>query len=119
MDFLGLRNLTLIDNVLSDINKEKNLKYNDIPWWKKTLSIFELQWQRNISIWISRYEKFLKNLNLVLDDIVAAIALFRPGPAQNIDSYIRRSTVRKDWLYSWWLIPVLESTYGIIIYQEQ
>ena len=54
-----------------------------------------------------------------LDDIIAAIALFRPGPAVNIDSYIRRKHGEEEIEYLHEdLKPILSSTYGIIIYQE-
>ena len=125
MDFLGISNLTLIAEVINEIReKEKlNITFANIPMDdKKTLRIF---YNVNTS-GIFQFEsfgmrRFLEKLKVSsFDDIVAAIALYRPGPMDNIDTYIRRKEgkekidyIDKD------LEPILKSTYGIIIYQEQ
>ena len=117
MDFLALKNLTLLNNVL----KEVNLKLEDIPLNdKKTIEIFT-----NVdTIGIFQFESsgminFLKKFKITnFDDIVAAIALFRPGPMNNIDTYIKRKNNEKYEIIDS-LKPVLSSTYGIIVYQEQ
>ena len=117
MDFLALKNLTLLNNVL----KEVNLKLEDIPLNdKKTIEIFT-----NVdTIGIFQFESsgminFLKKFKITnFDDIVAAIALFRPGPMNNIDTYIKRKNNEKYEIIDS-LKPVLNSTYGIIVYQEQ
>ena len=63
---------------------------------------------------------FLKKFKISnFDDIVAAIALFRPGPMQNIDTYIKRKNGLEKYEIIKPLEPILKSTYGIIIYQEQ
>ena len=66
-------------------------------------------------------KKFLLKLKpSSFEDIFAAIALFRPGPAQNIDSYIRRKHGQEKITYlDPCLEEILKNTYGIIIYQEQ
>lgn len=66
-------------------------------------------------------KNFLRKLKpSTFEDIFAAIALFRPGPAQNIDSYIKRKHHEEEITYlDPSLEPILKSTYGIIIYQEQ
>ena len=125
MDFLGLKNLTLIMNVLEDIrNNEKiDINFNKIPLDDKlTLDLFK----QGDTTGIFQFESagmrnFLRNLKPdSFEDIFAAIALFRPGPAQNIDSFIRRKEGKEEITY---LDPCLEeilsNTYGIIIYQEQ
>ena len=117
MDFLALKNLTLLNNVL----KEVNLKLEDIPLNdKKTIEIFA-----NVdTIGIFQFESsgminFLRKFKInSFDDIVAAIALFRPGPMNNIDTYIERKNNKKYEIIDS-LKPVLSSTYGIIVYQEQ
>ena len=117
MDFLALKNLTLLNNVL----KEVNLKLEDIPLNdKKTIEIFT-----NVdTIGIFQFESsgminFLRKFKInSFDDIVAAIALFRPGPMNNIDTYIARKNNKKYEIIDS-LKPVLSSTYGIIVYQEQ
>jgi len=125
MDFLVLKNLTLIDNIINDIKNiyGVEIEFNKIPLDdKETLKIFE---EAN-TCGIFQFEStgmrnFLKRLKAnSFDDIVAAIALFRPGAALNIDSYIKRKHGEEKITY---LDPSLEkitkSTYGFLIYQEQ
>lgn len=120
MDFLGIKNLTLIVNILSDLNKTVDLdkiSYED----PKTLSLFK----KGDTLGIFQFESsgmmsFLSKLKPdSFDDIVAAIALYRPGPMDNIDLYIRRKNKEPFNYISDSLESILKSTYGIIIYQEQ
>ncbi len=118
MDFLALKNLTLINNVLKDIN----LKFEDVPLNDaKAIKIFT----DVDTIGIFQFESsgminFLKKFKISnFDDIVAAIALFRPGPMQNIDTYIKRKNGLEKYEIIKPLEPILKQTYGIIIYQEQ
>lgn len=120
MDFLSLKNLSSISNMLSLI---PNLTYSDIRIDdKKSMSLFH----NAMTCGIFQFESSgMKNFLLKLrpntfDDIVAAIALFRPGPSDNIDTYIRRKngTLKIDYLDDS-LKDVLKPTYGIIVYQEQ
>jgi len=125
MDFLGLKNLTLIMNVIEDIrNNEKiDIDFNKIPLDDKlTLNLFK----QGDTTGIFQFESvgmrnFLRNLKPdSFEDIFAAIALFRPGPAQNIDSFIRRKEGKEEITYlDSCLEEILSNTYGIIIYQEQ
>ncbi len=125
MDFLGLKNLTIIDNILTDIKNQIGtaIDFSKIPLDdKETIKIFE---EANTS-GIFQFEStgmrnFLRRLKPnSFEDIFAAIALFRPGAAINIDSYIRRKHGEEKIEY---LDPSLESitknTYGILVYQEQ
>ncbi len=119
MDFLALKNLTLINNIL----KEINLNFDKIPLNdKKAIDVFNKAdtigiFQFESSGMINFISKFKINN---FDDIVAAVALFRPGPMNNIDSYIKRKNNLESIDYiTDSLIPILKSTYGIIIYQEQ
>lgn len=125
MDFLGISFLTLISDVLDDIEKisGKRLNFDDIPLddvevyqifrEANTLGIFQFE-----STGMMNFLRKLKPDNF--EDLVAAIALFRPGPMANIDSYIKRKQGREKVSY---IVPQLEAilkpTYGIIIYQEQ
>ena len=119
MDFLALKNLTLINDVL----KEINISFDDIPsndddTFKlfqsgDTLGVFQFE----SSGMVSFLTKF-KPSNM--EDIIASIALYRPGPMSNIDSYIRRKRgIEKIDYIDPVLEPILKSTYGIIVYQEQ
>ena len=125
MDFLSISNLTMIAELIDRIRaKEKiNITFANIPVDdKNTIEIF-----RNVDTdGIFQFEsdgmkQFLSKLKPNnLEDLIAAIALFRPGPMDNIDLYIRRKEGREKVIYLHDdLKPILESTYGIIIYQEQ
>ncbi len=125
MDFLALRNLTIIQNVLELIEKETSKKINlaDIPLDdEETMEIF----RKVDTEGIFQYESSgMKNFLMKLkpdnfSDLVAAVALFRPGPMQNIDSFIRRKEGKEEVIYpDNSLKDILKDTYGIMIYQEQ
>lgn len=125
MDFLGLKNLTIIHNILKDIENilGEKINFNQIPLDDKAaLHIFEIANTSGIFQFESvGMRNFLRNLRPnQFEDIFAAIALFRPGPAINIDSYIRRKHGEEEITYlDPCLEPILKNTYGIIIYQEQ
>lgn len=124
MDFLGLRNLTIIDEIVHQINaKEKRLDIMHIPLDDAktyqlirsvdTVGVFQLE------------SEGMKNLirkmkPTCFEDIVATVALFRPGPMENIPRYLecRTHPEKVDYLHPD-LKPILENTYGVMIYQEQ
>jgi len=125
MDFLALRNLTIIQNILDLIEKDTHEKINlnkinlndpkVLDLFKKadTIGIFQFE-----SVGMMHFLEKLKANSF--DDLVAALALFRPGPMQNIDSFIRRKEGKEkiDYLHPD-LEEILKDTYGIIVYQEQ
>ena len=125
MDFLGLKTLTTIMNIIEDIKQGENVEidFNNIPLDnKEVLNLFS----RADTTGIFQFESagmrnFLRNLKPdSFEEIFAAIALFRPGPAGNIDSYIRRKEGNEEITYlDKTLESILKSTKGIIIYQEQ
>ena len=125
MDFLGIRNLSIIDNVIKQIeeNVGKKFDFNKIPFddpkvmklFSKgdTTGIFQFE-----SDGMRRFLKDLKPNNFI--DLCNAIALFRPGPAANIPSFIKRKEGKEKIEYlDPVLEPILKDTYGIIVYQEQ
>lgn len=125
MDFLAIKYLTIIHEIIDDINAkyDANITFDNIPFNDpKALKIFE---QAN-TLGIFQFESagminFLKQLKAnTFDDICAAIALYRPSAMQNIPSYIKRKHHQEkiDYLDDS-LIPILKSTFGIMIYQEQ
>ncbi len=125
MDFLGLKNLTIIQNALNIIAKTKQqvIDINKIPLDDKktfqllqearTTGVFQLE-----SSGMKRYLKMLKPT--VLEDVIAMVALYRPGPMDWIPDFIARKHGEKEIKY---LHPVLKSilekTYGVVVYQEQ
>lgn len=119
MDFLALKNLTLIKDTIDELN----INFDDIPINdKKAINIFT----KANTIGIFQFESegminFIKKLKPDnVEDIIASLALFRPGPMNNIDSYIKRKKgIEKiDYIHDD-LYDILKDTYGIIIYQEQ
>ena len=124
MDFLGLRNLTVIDKALGLIQAKgdsidlEKLSFNDSKVYElfskgHTIGVFQFE--------SSGMREFLKKLKpTVLEDLIAMNALYRPGPMENIDSFINRKHGKKEIKYSHKLLePILKETYGIIVYQEQ
>ena len=125
MDFLGLSNLSVINNALRMIRKVygKDIDLSSLPLddpetyallqRAETTGVFQLE-----SAGMKRYLKDLKASTF--EDIIAMVALYRPGPMQFIDSFIRRKHGEEPITY---LHPGLEgalkNTYGILIYQEQ
>ena len=120
MDFLALRNLTLIKDILDEI---EGLTFDSIPSGdSKAVNIFTTVNTSGIFQFESAgMMNFLRKFKpTTFEDVVASIALFRPGPMNNIDSYIKRKngTEKIDYIDSS-LKDILKPTYGIIIYQEQ
>lgn len=125
MDFLGLRNLKLLDDILTNLAKSEkvileinNINMND----DQTLEIFRKADTNGVFQFESDgIRHVLRKLQPAsFEDIVAVNALFRPGPMKQIDSFIRRKHGEEKIEY---LHPLLEdilaNTYGIIVYQEQ
>ena len=122
MDFLGIRNLTIVADIMSEIKGFDAKTLREIPLNDKktfellqkgdTLGIFQLE-----SDGIRRVLMKLKPT--CFEDLVAVLALYRPGPMDNIDEFIRRKQTN-DFKYPHKVLePILKSTYGIIVYQEQ
>lgn len=125
MDFLAIKNLTLIKQILEDMEhyEHLSLSFSDIPEGdEKALSIFKEANTTGIFQFESEGMKsFLRKLKPnTFEEIFSAIALYRPGPMGNIDSYIRRKNGEEkiDYFHED-LKEVLKPTYGIIVYQEQ
>ncbi|MEM7377148.1 MAG: DNA polymerase III subunit alpha, partial [Pseudomonadota bacterium] len=131
-DFLGLRNLTIIDNAVKDINRvrEQPLDIMQIPL--DDAATFALLQGANTTAVFQLESRGMKELIKRLkpdsfEDIIALVALFRPGPLQSgmVDDFIARKHGREPVSYPHpdyqldSLKPVLEPTYGIILYQEQ
>ncbi|MDP4163781.1 MAG: DNA polymerase III subunit alpha, partial [Bacillota bacterium] len=125
MDFLGLRNLSLIETILASIFRKENKKIDirSIPLHDgktfellargETTGIFQLESEG--------MRKVLMALKpTCFEDIVAVNALYRPGPMENIPQFIDRKHGRERVTYPHQdLEPILSNTYGVIVYQEQ
>ena len=125
MDFLVVKTLTMIDNVLNDIKETYNeeIDFTKIPLDdKETLELFSTANTCGIfQFESSGMKNFLKRLKPnSIEDIFAAIAIFRPGAAVNIDTYIKRKQGEEKVEYlDKSLEDITKNTYGILIYQEQ
>jgi len=125
MDFLGLKNLTVIENTNKAIKKRHNTKIDFNKISLKDKKVFELLQQAKTtgvfqleSSGMRRYLKQLRPDNI--EDIIAMVALYRPGPMDLIPSYIARKHGQEqiEYLHPK-LKPILKNTYGIAVYQEQ
>ena len=124
LDFLGLRNLTVIDNALKLLKlRGENVDIEKIPMDDaKVYKIFA----KGLTIGVFQFEssgmrEFLKKLKpTVIEDLIAMNALYRPGPMENIDDFISRKHGKKKIEYAHPVMEaILKETYGIIVYQEQ
>lgn len=125
MDFLGLSNLSILKTALRIIKKvyKHDIELGEIPLDdNKTYELF----QRGDTTGVFQLEsagmkRYLKDLKpTVFDDIVAMVALYRPGPMQFIDDFIKRKHGEKKITYPHDSMKgALENTYGVLVYQEQ
>ncbi len=125
MDFLGLRTLTVIQNTLNQIKEQTgqeidlaNLPLDDRRTFQlfrtaNTTGVFQLE--------SGGMKKNLKELRPnQFEDIIAMVALYRPGPMEFIPEFIARKHGYKKVKYLHPLLkPILENTYGVMVYQEQ
>jgi len=125
MDFLGLRNLTIIERIIQSIHRTsgtviqlKHIPPDDHQTYQllqsgRTNGVFQLESQGMKQV-LSR----LKPTSF--EDIVAVNALYRPGPMDHIPTYIKRKHGEEEVHYLHAdLMPILDKTYGVLIYQEQ
>ena len=124
MDFLGLRTLTVIRDCIDLVKKNRGIdvKFDDDMDDPK---VFE-QWQDGNSIGIFQFESqgmtnFMKELKPdCLEDIIAGVSLYRPGPMDQIPRYIANKKNPEHAVYTHdSLKPILSVTYGCMVYQEQ
>lgn len=124
MDFLALKNLSLIDDVIKMLQQDNiTISFDSIPEDDPdALHLFETVNTEGIFQFESNGMKnFLRKFKPnTFEEVAAALALFRPGPMNNIDTYIKRKRGLEPVTYlDSTLEPILKSTYGIMIYQEQ
>ncbi|MCL2484544.1 MAG: DNA polymerase III subunit alpha [Endomicrobia bacterium] len=126
MDFLGLRNLTLIDDCVKMIKrKEPAFNIDDISLEdKKTYELFcNAQTMGIFQLESKGMRDLIRKLRpSIIDDVVALVALYRPGPmeAGMLDLFVNRKYGRIKTAYDHPLQePILKDTYGVILYQEQ
>ena len=124
MDFLGLRNLTVIQDTINMVKEEKGI---DVEFDKEMSDpkVYKL-WQDGKSCGIFQFESqgmtnFMKELKPdCLEDLIAGVSLYRPGPMDQIPRYIRgkQNPGHNEYTHPS-LEPILNVTYGCMVYQEQ
>ena len=147
MDFLGLRTMSVFDNALKNINKKRKecgqeaIEYKDIPIDEievykfiaegNTAGIFQLESSGMTKFMKELFQDVSKFKDCPIDKkreiglelyerLIAGIALFRPGPLEEIPNYINNMLHPETVAYDTPKIkPILQNTYGILIYQEQ
>ncbi len=124
-DFLGLKTLTTISEAVKLIEKNRGIKI-DISNIKLDDKLTFDMLAKGDSIGVFQIESSgmrstLKQMKSdKIEDIIALISLYRPGPMDNIPTYIRRKHGEEKTVYPHPLLePVLQETYGVIVYQEQ
>ncbi|MFA6587520.1 MAG: DNA polymerase III subunit alpha [Patescibacteria group bacterium] len=125
MDFLGLRNLTVLEQTIEIIQKAQNKIYDLGKLPLDDPKVFELL-QGGTTIGVFQFEssgmrRYLKELKPTeLEDLIAMVSLYRPGPIEFIPDFIARKHGKKSASY---LHPklekILKKTYGVAVYQEQ
>lgn len=125
MDFLGLKTLSIIGKALENIEKRHNrkLRIEDIPLDNsatyamlsqgETTGTFQLESSGMRSV----LRELLPNK---FEDIIAVVALYRPGPMEQIPTFVQSKHGKRDIKYAHPILePILNETYGVIVYQEQ
>ena len=125
MDFLGLRNLSDIKQAIELVKKNRGetvefdkMEFNDPEVYKmlsegSTMAVFQLE--------SGGFQKFMRELQpTCLEDIIAGVSLYRPGPMDSIPTFVKNKHNPENITYvSPLLEPILNVTYGCIVYQEQ
>ena len=125
MDFLGLRTLTVLKDAVKNVKQSRGIEIDidhidfndkatlDFIGTGKTAGVFQLE--------SGGMQNFMKELKpQSFEDIVAGISLYRPGPMDFIPDYIRGKNSGEEVVYATPMLkPILEPTYGCIVYQEQ
>lgn len=125
MDFLGLRTLTVIKNAFNEINRIHKLNLSEESLDYKDKKVFDLissgQTEGVFQLESSGMKQFMKDLKpSCLEDIIAGVSLYRPGPMDFIPKYINGKNNKEEIKYTHpSLKNILEVTYGCIVYQEQ
>lgn len=125
MDFLSIRNLSIMGSIMEDVKKDtgESIDINRLPL--DDPEVYEL-FSKADTVGVFQFEatgmrNFLRRLKpTCFDDLIMAIAIYRPGPMDSIDDYVARKNNKAPIKYvDESLVDILKPTYGILIYQEQ
>ncbi|MDB5048919.1 MAG: polymerase alpha subunit [Fibrobacteres bacterium] len=125
MDFLGLRNLSVIQDCLAQVEASTGEKIDPLKLPETDKQTFQML-GKGLTVGVFQFESggmqdYLRKLKpSVIEDLIAMNALYRPGPMEFIPDYIaRKNGNEKPDYYHESLKPILQETYGVIVYQEQ
>lgn len=125
MDFLGLKTLSIIKTAVRLVKENKGIEMHPDDIDLTDTKTYEL-YQRGDTVATFQFEsdgmrKYLRQLKPTnIEDLIAMNALYRPGPMDNIPSFVNRKHGREEILYPHAMLePILKNTYGIMVYQEQ
>ncbi|MDX2249488.1 MAG: DNA polymerase III subunit alpha [Bacteroidia bacterium] len=125
MDFLGLRTLSILKTAIKLVKENHKVEIDPDNIDLEDLKTYEL-YQRGDTVATFQFEsdgmrKYLRQLKPTnIEDLIAMNALYRPGPMDNIPSFINRKHGREKLEYPHNMLePILKNTYGIMVYQEQ
>lgn len=125
MDFLGLRTLSILKTAIQLVKENHGIEINPDEIGMEDTATYEL-YQRGDTVATFQFEsdgmrKYLRQLKPTnIEDLIAMNALYRPGPMDNIPSFISRKHGKEEIDYFHPMLePILKNTYGIMVYQEQ
>ncbi len=125
MDFLGLKTLSIIKTAIKIVKKVRGVEIDHNTIDLEDTKTYEL-YQRGDTVATFQFEsdgmrKYLRQLKPTnIEDLIAMNALYRPGPMDNIPSFVNRKHGREPLVYPHDMLePILKNTYGIMVYQEQ
>ncbi len=125
MDFLGLKTLSIIGKALEYIEKRHNLKINIEKIPLEDTATYEMLSQGETTGTFQLESTGMRSVLRELlpnkfEDIIAVVALYRPGPMEQIPTFIKSKHGKKEIKYAHPILePILNETYGVIVYQEQ
>ena len=125
MDFLGLKTLTVIQEVVDLLARTRGVKLDENRIPMDDQATYELL-RRGDTVGVFQLESsgmrdLVRRVGLSrIEDLIAMVALYRPGPMNMLDDYVNRKTGKTKIVYDHPLLaPILEETYGVMLYQEQ
>ncbi|MEL6672514.1 MAG: DNA polymerase III subunit alpha [Bacteroidota bacterium] len=125
MDFLGLKTLSILKTAIKLTKENHGVEIDPDNIDLEDLKTYEL-YQRGDTVATFQFEsdgmrKYLRQLKPTnIEDLIAMNALYRPGPMDNIPSFVARKHGREEIIYPHAMLePILKNTYGIMVYQEQ
>ena len=125
MDFLGLRTLSILKTAIELVKENHDVDIDPDNISLEDEKTYEL-YQRGDTVATFQFEsdgmrKYLRQLKpTTIEDLIAMNALYRPGPMDNIPSFVNRKHGREEIIYPHAMLePILKNTYGIMVYQEQ